>query len=124
MGGIGITPAMSILRSVRDRGDRRPMLLIYGNSTWDEVVFRSELESLQEEISLRVVHVLAEADEEWQGETGYINDEILQRHIGAQQRDYSVFVCGPEPMMDVVEKALLELHFPLHQIRAERFDIA
>lgn len=124
MGGIGITPAISILRSARDSGDRRPFLLIYGNSTWDSIAFRSELESLTEEVNLRVVHVLSDADSNWQGETGYISKEILQKHISDLERDYSVFVCGPEPMMDSVENALLEMQIPLHQIRAERFDIA
>ncbi len=126
MGGIGITPAISILRSARDRSDQRPFIVIYGNSRWDEIAFRNELESLQRQMNLRVVHVLSDAgdDPNWQGETGYITQEILQRQIGDQERDYPIFVCGPEPMMDSVEEALLAIGIPLHQIRAERFDIA
>lgn len=124
MGGIGITPSMSILRSARDRGDQRSFIVIYGNSKWEEAAFRNELESLKKELNLRVVHVLSDADSDWQGETGYITQEILQRHIGDQERDHSIFVCGPEPMMDSVEDALLAMRVPLHQIRAERFDIA
>lgn len=124
MGGIGVTPAMSILRSARDRRDQRPILLIYGNAKWEEVAFRRELELLQQQINLRVVHVLSDAGSDWQGETGYISQETLQRHIGDQERDYPFFVCGPEPMMDSVEKALLTMGVPLHHIRAERFDIA
>jgi len=124
MGGIGITPAMSILRSIRDRQDQRPILLLYANNQWQEVVFRRELESLQQEINLRVVHVLSEPDSHWQGETGYVSQATLERYIGDQERSYPVFVCGPEPMMDSVEKALLAMGIPLHQIRAERFDIA
>ncbi len=126
VGGIGITPAISILRSARDRRDQRPFIVFYGNSKWDELAFRRELDSLQQQLNLRVVHVLSGADDDpnWQGETGYITQDILRRHIGEQERDYPVFVCGPEPMMDSVEKALLAMEIPLHHIRAERFDIA
>lgn len=124
MGGIGITPAMSILRSARDRRDQRSFIVFYGNAKWKEIAFRSELESLQKQINLRIVHVLSDADSDWQGEKGYITQEILQRHIGDQESVYPVFICGPEPMMDSVEEALLEMGVPLHQIRAERFDIA
>ncbi|HBJ35096.1 MAG TPA: hypothetical protein DDZ51_10150 [Planctomycetaceae bacterium] len=123
MGGIGITPAISILRSARDRSDQRPFLVIYGNATWDGIAFRNELESLKGQINLRIVHVLSDPEWDWQGEKGYISQEVLQRHISDQERDYPVFVCGPEPMMDSVEKALLAMGISLHQIRAERFDI-
>jgi predicted ferric reductase len=123
MGGIGITPAMSILRSLRDSNDRRPMLLIYGNSKWKEAAFRNELKQLQEQLKLRVVHVLTDPENDWEGETGYIDRKLLQRHIGPREREFPVFICGPEPMMDSVEDALLEMDIPLHRTRAERFNM-
>ena len=42
-GGIGITPMMSMLRTMADRGDRRRILLIYANRNWEDVTFREEL---------------------------------------------------------------------------------
>lgn len=70
-----------------------------------------------------MVHVIHEAEDDWEGETGYIDQEILNRYIGESERKFSFFVCGPEPMMDSVERALLALGIPLHQTRAERFNI-
>ncbi len=123
MGGIGITPAMSILRTLRDRNDPRPLILIYGNTCAAEIAFRSELEELERLLNLQVIHVLNEPDDDWQGERGYIDRDLLGRNLPAETRDFSVFICGPEPMMDSAEDGVLELNFGLHQIRAERFDI-
>lgn len=123
MGGIGITPAISILRSARDKNDARSFLLIYGNTNRQEAVFQGELERLQQELDLRVVHVLAEPEPGWTGESGYIDEELLKRHLGHRERKFPIFVCGPEPMMDMVEKALLNLDVPLQHTRAERFNI-
>lgn len=122
MGGIGVTPAISILRGMRDRGDSRPALLIYGSPKWDETAFRKELERLSHESPLRVVYVLSDAGPEWEGEVGYIDRELLERHIGERERSHSYFICGPEAMMDSVEQALLQIGIPLVQTRAERFD--
>ena len=123
MGGIGVTPAISILRSLRDRSDHRPMLLIYGNSNWNETAFRTELDELQRTINLQVVHVLEEPPSGWEGETGFIDADVLKRYIAEHHRNCSFYLCGPEPLMDAVEPALKEIGIPQWLIRAERFSI-
>jgi predicted ferric reductase len=122
-GGIGVTPALSMLRAARDRGDQRPFILMYGNTTEDAIAYRSELEELAEQPNVDLVHVLSEADESWSGETGFITDELLDRHLTkVVGKDTQYFVCGPPPMMDAVEKALVKRGVPLNRIMAERFD--
>jgi predicted ferric reductase len=124
MGGIGITPAMSILRTCRDRGDRRRMVLIYANTSWDEVAFREELEALESELDLKVVHVLEEPPDDWPGETGLVTDEVLDRHLPRDGRDAHYFVCGPPPLMEGVEKYLARRGVPIWNRSVERFDFA
>jgi predicted ferric reductase len=63
-GGVGIAPIMSMLRTLADRGDRRPLVLFYGNRVWDRVAFREELEDLSRRLDLKVVHVLQEPPED------------------------------------------------------------
>ncbi len=124
-GGIGISPIMSTLRTLAERGDGRPLLLIYGNRTWEEVSFREELELLQEHLDLRVVHVLEKPPKGWEGEVGFVTAEMLDRYLPADRRRVeAVFVCGPPPMMNAVEAALLKLDVPLRAIHMERFDLA
>ncbi|HSL11862.1 MAG TPA: oxidoreductase, partial [Actinomycetota bacterium] len=71
-GGVGITPVISMLRTLADREDRRPLTLVFADATWDGMVFRDELERLRERLDLEVVYVLAEPHEGWEGETGHV----------------------------------------------------
>ncbi|TVS13805.1 MAG: hypothetical protein EA424_20955, partial [Planctomycetaceae bacterium] len=108
VGGIGATPALSMLRTARDLGDCRPLVMIYGNVRHDQIAFRDELETLTSELELKVVHVLSEPEPQWTGESGNITKEILDRYLAPlADRDVQYFVCGPTPMMDLVEHALL-----------------
>jgi predicted ferric reductase len=120
-GGIGITPNMSILRTMADTGDRRPVTLIYGNNDWDSVVFRDELAQLTDQLDLRVVHVLAKGHEGWEGEVGFITAEILEQGLPADHSGLQAYVCGPPPMMAAVERALFELGVPPRQVHSELF---
>lgn len=123
-GGIGITPIMSMLRTLRDRGDQRPMLLLYGNNTLAKAAFRSELEALQQQLNLTTVHVVENPPEDWRGEQGFITGELLARHLESwRTRRTQYLVCGPPPMMDLVEQALVDRGVPMAQVYAERFDI-
>jgi len=122
-GGIGITPLMSTLRTLADRGDKRPILLLYANRDWENVTFREELEPLKQKLNLKVVHILEQTPQNWSGETGFITPEILNRHIdsGMRQAEMHVFLCGPKPMMDAVGKHLLAVGIPPAKIHSEQF---
>ncbi len=120
-GGVGITPLMSMLRTMRDRDDRRPCLLLYGSKNWQGITFRDELEQLQQELTLTVVHVLEETCTDWRGESGYINEGLLRRHLPQRFERYQCFICGPPPMMDATEEALHSVGIPTHHIHSERF---
>ncbi len=124
-GGVGITPIMSMLRTLADRGDGRPIYLIYANRDWESVIFREEIEALQERLNLRVIHVLEQPPEGWTGETGFVTGDILQRHLPRFERRnvYEAFICGPQPMMDAVERALVRLGVDMGDIHTERFDL-
>ena len=46
-GGVGVTPMMSMIRTLADRGDTRPVILLYGSKDWESITFREELEALK-----------------------------------------------------------------------------
>ena len=123
-GGIGITPMMSMLRTMADRGDRRRMLLIYANRNWEDVTFREELEDLKTRLDLEVVHVLEEPPPGWTGEHGRLSIETLKRCVRAPFVERHYFICGPEPMMDAAEAALAELGVPISRYHSERYSFA
>lgn len=120
-GGVGITPMMSMIRTLADRGDQRPVILIYGSRDWESITFREELEALEARLELDVVHVLSNPPAGWNGEKGFIDADLLMRHLPAGYPDHEYFICGPNPMMDAIEKALAELRVPLSKYHSERY---
>ena len=121
-GGIGIAPIMSMLRTLADRADPRPLLLFYGNRVWDRVAFREELEDLRQRLSLCIVHVLIEPPADWNGERGFVTREILQRRLPPNLRQLEYFICGPTPMTQNVERSLAALGIDSSRVHSEIFD--
>jgi predicted ferric reductase len=122
-GGIGITPMMSMLVTHADRQDERPFLLIYANQTWEDVTFREELEALQKKLDLTIVHVLRKPPKDWSGETGYVDQELLARHIPKRRGNRQYFICASPKMMDQVESALHSLEVPIDHVHMEHFNL-
>lgn len=123
-GGVGITPFMSFLRTMRDRRDPRPVLLVYADKELEKVTYREELEAMREELDLEIVLVLEEPGDDWEGEKGFVDADLLDRHLPEDRLHRVVFICGPEPMMISVHEALLERGIPEARIQLERFALA
>lgn len=120
-GGIGIAPIMSILRDRARRGDRRPFLLFYGTRTPGAACFREELRSLEDEMALRVVHVVEEPPGSWDGEVGLVDGELLDRHLPDDDLEREHLLCGPEPMQETVTALLLDRGVAPGRIHTELF---
>jgi predicted ferric reductase len=125
-GGVGITPLYSMLQTMVTREDSRPVLLFYGARNPEQMIFLDELTELERvgDLNLRFVPVFSGPDEDWEGETGYLNAEIMGRYLPKQYRRFMYLICGPKPLMDGMEQALPELGVPPHSVLTERFDMA
>jgi predicted ferric reductase len=121
-GGIGITPAISTLWTLADRDDRREIVLLYLNRTWDDVTFREELEDLEHVLpGLRVVHVLSRPHPGWAGERGRISKELLDGVLPLRARRWNVFICASPAVTESAIAALTAYGFPREKIHAEHF---
>jgi predicted ferric reductase len=120
-GGIGITPIISTLRYLRDTGDRRPVVLLWGNRTEEDVLFRTELDEMPQHI--RNVHVLSRSGETWTGEQGYITADLIKEHTAHLLNRAHLFLCGPPPMLDAVQKELRTLAFDESRLHTENFSL-
>ena len=121
--GVGITPIMSILRTMEDRRDRRPLFLFYSSRGWEEVTFREQLKTLEQHLNLHTIHILTrESPEGWEGEQGRINAEMIARYLPEGRVDYEYFVCGPEPMQKAIKRDLARLGLPLENVQSESFN--
>ena len=115
---------MSFLRTMADRGDPRPVILVYAAKTWDDLTFREDLEKLQDELDLRIVHVLDEPPDDWEGASGFITPEILAEAVPKERFSRYYFICGPPPMMDAAHEAVTALEVPEAFIQMEKFNLA
>jgi NAD(P)H-flavin reductase len=121
-GGVGIAPLLGILRQLCHDRDRRPIVVLYGNRVREQIVYADELSEMRADLNLRIEHVLGEPPPEWQGRTGVINAEVLGAVFSdLDVRSWLFFVCGPLPMVESAEKALLSMGVPGRQIVSERF---
>jgi len=122
-GGIGIAPIISMLRTLADRHEQRPLWLFYGNDRWEDVILGEELEASKERLDLRLVHVLNEPPADWKGESGLITPELLREALPADAKKLEYFLCGPKPMSDAVQQGLHALRVPLSHVHFELFDM-
>lgn len=122
-GGIGVTPIMSMLRSMAARGDQRPIKFFYANQTWEGVPFREEVDALRERLNLEIIYVIERPPQDWKGEAGFLNSQILKKYLPEEWlgEETHVFLCGPAVMMNAVEKALLQSGFAEKQVHSERY---
>jgi ring-1,2-phenylacetyl-CoA epoxidase subunit PaaE len=123
--GSGITPVMAILKTMLRREAGR-CFLFYGNRTIDSIIFREQLEDLKDRYlsRLSVFHVLSREQQDIAVLNGHLDAEKLQllmpTIVPIAEVDQA-FVCGPQPMIEGLEKALADLGMPRERIHVERF---
>ncbi len=126
-GGSGITPLMSITKSTLNKEPNSIATLIYCNRNIDSIIFKDQLESIQDQSEgrFRVIHVLDDAPEQWQGPSGMLNHEMLTKlfeRIPDWGLDQTVYLmCGPEGMMNNAQTLLAQQDIPAEKIFKESF---
>ncbi len=132
--GSGITPIISILKSVLIASPKSAVNLFYGNSNQDTIIFKNELAKLLKQYPdrLQIVHTLSNPKvwttwEQWQGKKGRIDSEAVEWFIAnhppvAQTTEY--YICGPGAMNKEVRNTLIGLGIPGELIHIEQFGAA
>jgi len=126
-GGSGITPMMSIIKSILTQEPESILSLIYCNRNIDSIIFKEELTNLEtkHEGRLHLIHILDEAPMNWQGYSGLLNHDMLVKlferipNWGIEKTTY--LMCGPEGMMKNAEAILAEHKIPKEKIFKESF---
>lgn len=119
-GGSGITPFLSMARSIVNGDEDFNLVLLYGSRKADGILYRAEFDRLEAaDGRVKVVHVLS--DEEREGyEHGFVNAELIQKYAPADA-PFSVFLCGPQAMYRFVDQELETLKLERKYIRHELF---
>ncbi len=122
-GGVGITPLMSMIRFLTDRGWPGKIHLIYSNKTEGDIIFRRELEELAGRFAnLNVVMTLTRAEKSWTGAMGRIEAALLRRLLPEISR-LPVYLCGPNEMLHATRETLRGLGVAEGNIHTESFGI-
>ncbi len=128
-GGSGITPILSIMKTVLAREPHSRFTLIYGNRTLQSTMFKEEIEDLKNRYLTRLVlhHVFSAEQTDAPLNMGFVNREKLAEFLKAlipAERIDEAFICGPFQMNDEAEAALIAGGVPAERIHVERFGIA
>lgn len=113
-GGSGITPVISIAKSILFAG-RGDVMLLYANRAENSVIFADELRTLEDRFPdrLTVVHLLESIQ-------GYPSRSLLNSLV-RPYTEREVYICGPAPLMDLASEVFKDADFPAERIHVERF---
>lgn len=124
--GSGITPVISVARTLLASEPESEVLLFYGNRNAGDVIFRDELDDLKSRHLGRfsVLHILSGEDQEapiCNGRIDAAKTEALMEAFGPAETFDEALVCGPGDMAEAVPDSLMAAGMPAPRIRTERF---
>jgi ferredoxin-NADP reductase len=122
-GGSGIVPLMAMLRHRSAAGSRDPARLIYSSRSWDNVIFRDELEQLAaRDAGLSVIHTLTRTQPpDWRGYARRVDAQMLEEAAIPSSLMPNAYICGPTSFVETASRALVLLGHQPKKIKTERF---
>jgi len=122
-GGSGIVPLMSMLRHRDAAGADVGAKLLYSSRSWEDVIYRDELERLASVTDgPEVVHTLTRSQPQgWTGYSRRVDVPMLTEIAWPASSVPAAFVCGPTPFVESVAAALVVLGYPATSVKTERF---
>jgi ring-1,2-phenylacetyl-CoA epoxidase subunit PaaE len=125
--GSGITPIISIIKSILVEEPESQVHLVYQNRNEQSIIFRETLEELSDKYTpnFHLHHVLSQPDEAWNGYRGRIDtaitSDILMDIAGNKVATCEFFLCGPSGFMDTVMEVLYDFEVHDRRIHKESF---
>jgi len=114
-GGAGVTPFICIFRYLQSRNEIGKNKLIFANKTKADIIHKEEFENLLGENFINIL-----SDEKADGYAhGQITEDFLKTHMNESSKN--VYICGPPPMMEAIEKQLIHLKIDNKHIIKEAF---
>ena len=125
--GSGITPILSIVKSVLNRQSEATFTLVYGNRSWKQTMFSEQIMDLKDRFKerLQLVNIFSRELNDSEIFNGRINadklQQLFQANLISAEADHC-FACGPEEMMTAVETVLPTWGIQRSKIHTERFN--
>jgi predicted ferric reductase len=124
-GGIGLAPILSLLKTLGDTGDQRPLYLFYGDFSEKTQLYREELNEALERTNLKKLVIVFEkpGDEEYPHK-GYITDKIMEANLPDNYKALYYFVCGPPGLVAAMHRNFKALDVSPKRIHIENYEMA
>jgi ferredoxin-NADP reductase len=121
-GGSGIVPLMAMLRHRAAVAAAVSARLLFSSRSWEDVIYRGELEGLSAQGGVEVVHALTRSQPPgWSGYARRVDAAMLGETAWDSVTDPLAFVCGPTPFVESVASGLVLLGYPATHVKTERF---
>ncbi len=121
-GGIGITPFLRLLHfASQNPGKFKEIYLFYGNRTEKDIAYLNEINQIASTSNLKVINALSKETSNKNYEKGYINSNLIKKYIKSDIKEYEIFICGPQLMMDSLKADLLKSNTSIKRIHSEEF---
>ena len=124
-GGIGITPFHSIIKHAAENALPHKITLFFSNRRPEDAAFLKELQTIAAQYSnFKLIATMTEMEkskQSWNGETGFIDASMLQRHLPSLTAPI-YYAAGPPEMVNAMQKMLEKAQIDPDDIRTEGFD--
>lgn len=120
-GGIGITPFRSMLRYLVDRGEKRPIVVLYGNASAQDIAYMDVLEQAREQLGIRTIYAVLDPRGARPGMiAGMIDEAVIRREV-PDFRTRTFYVSGPQAMVSAHKRILRRMGVSRRRIRTDFF---
>ena len=103
-GGTGITPMYQLIKEIcKHPEDQTKLQLIFANQTEDDILLRDDLEEFKQNYSNKFdlwFTIDKSVQSDWGYDIGFVNDEMISKHLPAPSEDTLILMCGPPPMVN------------------------
>lgn len=118
-GGIGITPFRSMLQYLIDKGEARPITVLYGCESQEDIAYGEVLDAAESKLGIRTIYAVARGARRGQY-PGYIDARLIKAALPDYQ-ERTFYISGPQPMVKAVRDALTKLGVHRTRIKTDFF---
>jgi predicted ferric reductase len=119
-GGIGITPFRSMIKYMIDKDIHIPITVFYVAKDKDEFLFQDLFKKAHNQFGLQIIYILSHPPKDWDGEVGYINENIIKKYIDDSTKP-TFYISGPQTMVENYRTMLGKMGINILRVKTDLF---
>jgi ferredoxin-NADP reductase/Na+-translocating ferredoxin:NAD+ oxidoreductase RnfD subunit len=122
-GGIGVTPFRSMIKYLIDKGEKRDIVIFYGNKSFEDIAYQDIFDEAASKLGIKVIYALSDLQgttDDWQGIRGRITKEAIEQNV-PDYKERLFYLSGPHAMVEAYQNVLEELGVKKSRIKVDFF---